>query len=539
VAEDGGFPLVWIGTVTGPEVRPIASSGSALRYLDDVRVEVDGPLGSGPTGTCIREDRSVINSDFDVNPAARPWRQAALVHGFRASAAFPLHRAGQTVGALTLYAMRPGAFDFEHVKLLDALSADLSYALEAMDHERRRREAETALRESEHSLRESDQRKSEFLAVLSHELRNPLAPIRSSLYILERAVPASDQARRARAVLDRQVGHLSHLVDDLLDLTRISRNKIQLDRQVLDLNDLVRRTVEDHRTLFEKSGRHVAAIPTPECVRVKADPTRLVQVIGNLLLNAAKFTEPGGYTTVSVFADQVVGQAVLRVSDTGIGIQPDLLVRLFEPFMQADTSLDRSKGGLGLGLALVKGLVDLHGGDVRAYSEGPGKGSEFVVRLPLVAEEAVDFEASCGSTRRSGRRVLIIEDNVDAADSLREVLEFDDHEVAVAYTGPDGLAIAREFRPEVVLCDIGLPGMDGFAVARALCADDALGAPFLVALSGYAMPDDLQRAAEAGFKEHLAKPPSPERLQELLRSYPTAAGGLGLWRGVESGSGGR
>ncbi|MBI5545393.1 MAG: PocR ligand-binding domain-containing protein [Deltaproteobacteria bacterium] len=373
------------------------------------------------------------------------------------------------------------------------------------------------------SLQEADQRKNEFLAMLSHELRNPLAPIRNSLHLLERAAPGGDQARRAQAVIDRQVGHLSRLVDDLLDVTRIERNKIRLERQVLDLHDLVRRTVEDHRSLFEKSEVQLEVRLEPERVSVSADGTRLAQVIGNLLQNAAKFTGPGGRTEVSVCVDSAERQAVIRVSDTGVGLPPELLGRLFLPFMQADATLDRSKGGLGLGLALVKGLVELHGGGVCARSDGPGRGAEFVVRLPLAVEGAATAEPCRANAQPAGRRVLIIEDNVDAADSLRDVLELAAHEVAVAYNGPEGLAKARELHPEIVLCDIGLPGMDGFEIARAFKADENLRACFLIALSGYALPEDLQRASEAGFERHLAKPLSLERLEELLESLPRPA----------------
>jgi len=374
----------------------------------------------------------------------------------------------------------------------------------------------TERRRAEDALREADRRKDEFMAVLSHELRNPLAPIRNSLHILERAAPGGDQARRAQTVIDRQVGHLSHLVDDLLDVTRISRNKVRLDRQVLDLNDLVRRTIEDHRSLFEKNEVRVEARFAPEPIRVNADGTRLAQVVGNLLQNAAKFTSRGQHTTVSVSVDRAQQQAVISVSDTGVGMPPEVLARLFQPFMQADTTLDRSKGGLGLGLALVKGLVELHGGTIDAHSDGLGRGAEFIVRLPLAIEAGAAAEAKRASSKPAGRRVLIIEDNIDAADSLREVLEFGEHEIVVAYNGPEGVAKAREFRPEVVLCDIGLPGMDGFDVARAFRADEGLKGTYLVALSGYALPEDVQRAQEAGFDRHLAKPPSLEKIEEVL-----------------------
>ena len=378
-----------------------------------------------------------------------------------------------------------------------------------------RTRAEEALWAANEQLVEADRRKNEFLAVLSHELRNPLAPIRNSLYVLEHAAPGGEQARRAQQVIGRQSGHLSRLVDDLLDVTRISQNKIRLERQNLDLGELVRRTMEDLCSVFEKNGVALEARLPAECVEVNGDATRLAQVVGNLLQNAAKFTKRGGRATVSISVDASSRRAELRVSDSGVGIEPELLGRLFEPFMQADTTLDRSKGGLGLGLALVKGLVELHGGDVQVRSEGPGKGSEFLVRLPLV-QWAVHVPGERPGAAAPGRRVLIIEDNVDAADSLREVLELGAHEVAVAYSGAEGLTKAREFQPDVVLCDIGLPGMSGFDVARSFKAEEGLKSALLVALSGYTMQEDLQRATEAGFERHLAKPPNIAKLEALL-----------------------
>jgi two-component system, chemotaxis family, CheB/CheR fusion protein len=381
-----------------------------------------------------------------------------------------------------------------------------------------RMKAEEALRVANAQLAEADQRKNEFLAVLSHELRNPLTPIRNSLYILERVTPGGDQARRAQEVIGRQSGQLARLVDDLLDVTRISRNKIQLQHGPLDLNELVRRTVEDHHSLFEGKGIAVETALAEQRLPMSGDAARLAQMVGNLLQNAAKFTPAGGRVAVSTAVAPSGGRAILRISDNGVGIEPAMLTRLFQPFTQAEATLDRSKGGLGLGLALVKGLVEMHGGDVRAHSDGPGRGAEFVVELPLEATSADQGSPTAVGAKPSRRRVLIIEDNIDAADSLREVLAFGDHVVEVAYNGPEGLARAREFKPEVVLCDIGLPGMDGFEVARAFRADEALKGTYLVALSGYALPEDLQRAQEAGFDRHLAKPPSPEKIEEALAS---------------------
>jgi PAS domain S-box-containing protein len=390
-------------------------------------------------------------------------------------------------------------------------------------------QTEAALRESEEryrtlaeELREADNRKNEFLAILSHELRNPLAAIQNSLNILDRTKPGSDQALLAKSIIDRQVRQLSHLVDDLLDITRITQKKIKLQRQRLELNELVRRTLEDHRSLFEKSGVRLEAELAPTPIFSNADGARLAQVVGNLLMNAAKFTDYGGHTRVCLESDATQQQAIIRVIDTGIGLAPETLPRLFRPFMQAETTLDRSRGGLGLGLALSKGLVELHGGKLKANSAGIGKGAEFVVCLPL--EETASNEEQPSITLEiahpNRRRVLIIDDIVDVADTLRDLIKLNDHEVAVAYNGPEGLAKAREFQPEVLLCDIGLPKMNGYDIAKAIRQDETLKGIFLVALTGYAMPEDLQRATEAGFDYHLAKPVDLDELNRMLTEIP-------------------
>jgi PAS domain S-box-containing protein len=363
------------------------------------------------------------------------------------------------------------------------------------------------------TLRESDRRKDEFLAVLSHELRNPLAPIRTSLHVLERTDPGSEQGRRAQAVIDRQVTHLTRLVDDLLDVTRISRGKIQLRRERIELGEVARRTMDDYRVSFEASGIALEGRFGSEYFWVNADATRMAQVIGNLLGNAAKFTPRGGKVEVSL--QRGGPQVVVCVRDTGFGIAPEMIGRLFEPFTQAPQDLDRNRGGLGLGLALVKGLVELHGGTVDAASEGPGRGAEFTIRLPLEAPPEKGTRAARPRAAQA-RRVLVIEDNVDAADSLKQLLEISGHDVQVAYDGPTGLEVAKRFRPDVVLCDIGLPGMSGYEVAHAFRADGDLRSARLVALTGYAAPEDKQRVAEAGFAEHVAKPPSAEIIERVV-----------------------
>jgi two-component system CheB/CheR fusion protein len=373
----------------------------------------------------------------------------------------------------------------------------------------------TANRRMMEELREADRRKSDFIAVLSHELRNPLAAIQLSLHVLEHGAPGSEPVSASRRIVDRQLGQLVHLVDDLLDISRITQNKIQLQRTRVDVNDLVRATVEDNRAILEKDGVVVEAGLAAAPIYVNADGVRVAQVLTNLLANAVKFTPAGGKARVSV-SSEPSGEAVLRVTDSGAGIDPAVLPRVFDPFMQAERPLARAGtgAGLGLGLALVKGLVELHGGKVSATSAGKGCGAEFVVRLPLDASVAPSPPISAPSVAQ--RRVLVIEDDLDVADALRSALEVGGHEVTVAADGPDGIAMARSLKPDAVLCDIGLPDMDGYEVARRMRADPALSGTFLIALSGYAQAEDVQTARAAGFDAHLAKPASLAKVQRLI-----------------------
>jgi PAS domain S-box-containing protein len=376
----------------------------------------------------------------------------------------------------------------------------------------------------EEALREADRRKNEFLGVLSHELRNPLAPVRNALWLLDHGDSSGARAARAKEIINRQVAHLSRIVDDLLDVTRITRGKIHLQKARIDLLELVRRTIDDHRTLFSARDVALTSRLAQLPIWIDADSTRVSQAVGNLLQNAAKFTDPGGH--VEVTADRnAQGMALVAVRDDGVGIEPANLGRMFEPFTQADESLHRTRGGLGLGLSLVKGLVELNGGSVEARSEGPGRGAEFVLRLPLAPEQpVVSGEPRSAGAAMSSRRVLVIEDNLDAAETLREMLEMWGHEVAVAHDGRVGVEKARAFAPDVVLCDIGLPVMDGYEVARAIRADPEIASTFLVAVTGYALPEDQRRAAEAGFIRHLGKPVAIEVMEEVLATAPRLGG---------------
>ena len=366
-------------------------------------------------------------------------------------------------------------------------------------------------------LRRANQSKDQFLAVLAHELRNPLGPMLNGLHLLRLAGADRNVAERAREMMERQVRHMARLVDDLLDVSRIPRGKLKLQNEMLDLARLVKTTTEDRRTLLEQGGlRLVLHVPqTP--VRIVGDQTRLAQVVANLLDNAIKFTQRGNQIMVTVSVDLDARQAVLVIADEGIGIEPHSLPRVFDVFAQADRSLERESSGLGLGLALVKGLTELHGGAVSASSAGRGQGAEFTVRLPLQPEPAaVTDDAAGAELSEQRRRVLIIEDNRDAADMLRLVLQIQGHDVRTAHSGPEGVRLAGEWRPEVILCDIGLPGLDGYAVAAALRSNPATSRARLVAITGYGGEENRRRALEAGFDQHLTKPVSPDQLQETL-----------------------
>jgi PAS domain S-box-containing protein len=377
-----------------------------------------------------------------------------------------------------------------------------------------RKRAEEALRDAHAKLVEADRRKDDWLGMLSHELRNPLAPIRTSVRLLEHAGASEEQAKRARAVIARQTEHLARLVDDLLDVTRIVHGKVVLQRERLDLRDVVARAVEDAEASLQQRGVRLTLELPDHSVWVDADATRITQVIGNLLANARKFTQPADEVLVSL--RQAGTAAELTVRDTGAGIDPELMPSLFDAFVQGKRTLARSEGGLGLGLATVRGLVQLHGGSVRASSEGQGLGAEFVVTLPTVEPLVAANRPHAEPRRAAGRRyVLVVDDNHDAAQSLADLVGLLGHDVAVAYDGPSAIKAAQARRPDVVLCDIGLPGKSGYEVAKVLRSVN--GGPLrLVAVSGYAQAEDYERSKAAGFDAHVAKPPDLDQIESLL-----------------------
>jgi signal transduction histidine kinase len=376
--------------------------------------------------------------------------------------------------------------------------------------------ARGAAAELNHQLRSEHQRKDEFLAMLAHELRNPLAPMTSAIEIMRRS-PERDPALldRQLAVMTRQLHQLTHLVDDLLDVSRVSRGLIELRREVLRLDELLAASLDASRPLVESRGHRVRVVEAQAPLHVNGDRVRLTQVFSNLLNNAAKYTPPGGEIEVRVL--QEGAQACVRISDTGVGIPKEMLDSIFEMFTQVPGSLDRAPGGLGIGLTLVRMLVDSHGGAVRAESAGPGQGSTFHVLLPLVAAPTSSAPADApGKPARLQARVMVVDDNVDAAQSLAEILRLMGAEVSVAHDGAHALEFAQAWgQPDIVLLDIGLPGMDGYATAREWRRRFGNSAN-LHALTGYGTAEDKRRTAQAGFDGHLVKPVSFEQLQALL-----------------------
>jgi signal transduction histidine kinase/ActR/RegA family two-component response regulator len=363
---------------------------------------------------------------------------------------------------------------------------------------------------------EAEKRREEFLAMLAHELRNPLAPIRTGLQVL-RLTESQDTVTRTRAMIERQVANLTRLIDDLLNVSRITRGKIHLKKEMVNVLDVLTQAVDGRARLATEKGLRIDIVRPPDGAQVcvEADSTRLEQMIDNLLTNAIKFTPDNG--SIQLEASQEGTHAVIRVRDSGIGIPPQILPRVFDLFAQADRPLDRSQGGLGIGLTVVKTLAELHGGTAQAFSEGEGKGTEIVIRLPAVSGAAMCAHQRVQRLNRGPfrpARVLVIEDNRDAADVLATYLRTRGHFVQVAYDGDSGLSAALRERPDVVVCDIGLPGMDGYQLARALRADGLQST--LVAVTGYGEPRDRERGRHAGFQHYLVKPADPEELARLL-----------------------
>jgi PAS domain S-box-containing protein len=374
----------------------------------------------------------------------------------------------------------------------------------------------TAAKQAEDALKDADRRKDQFLAILAHEIRNPLAAIRNAALVME--MQGSEETLRwTQGVISRNSNHLSRLLEDLLDSSRVTQGKIQLRKERLDLNEVIRRAVESVKPLFEEK-KHTFTLDAPAAKTIiEGDAARIEQILVNLLTNAAKYTDSGGDIRVAL---RRADKAIITVQDNGIGIAPDMVEQIFEPFAQVEKAIDRSQGGLGVGLTLARSLVELHGGTIEVKSAGVGQGSAFSFSLPLADE--VTTEPAAPDSRLAcdrGLRILVVDDNRDSALGLARILEHWGYDVKTAHDGPSAIELARTDIPDVVLLDIGLPGLDGYQVAKRLKQDEALKAPKLIAISGYGQEEDRRRSREAGFDHHLVKPADLELLSTILSTY--------------------
>jgi signal transduction histidine kinase/ActR/RegA family two-component response regulator len=441
----------------------------------------------------------------------------------------PIRLEGKVVGIVQMMSDTPGAYRREHLSILESLVAPMAVALQNAElYARAHREiaermrVEHALKQSEERLRAADKHKDEFLATLAHELRNPLAPIRTTVALLQSDGPEHEHLAPGLAVIERQMGHMARLLDDLLDINRISRGTLPLRTERVELADVVGRAVEASRPMVD-AGRHQLSVTLEGGpIVLAADGTRLAQVLSNLLNNAARYSDAG--SRIELQGGRQGDEVVIRVRDHGIGIAPGLLPRIFEPFLAIDHVFERSRGGLGIGLSLVRRLVELHGGRVVAASEGPGKGSEFTVYLPQAAEVPPQAPAPPRAAAQAAarRRILVVDDVTDSADSLVQLLRKQGHEALAAYDGEEAVRVAIDYRPDVVLLDLGLPLLNGWEAARRIRELGGSRSPQMIAITGWGPDENRERTREAGFTHHLVKPVDPMVLAQLLASTEPA-----------------
>jgi signal transduction histidine kinase/CheY-like chemotaxis protein len=476
-------------------LRVVVARGLTPEVVEKFRWSVPG---FGACGAELKEKGRVMILDAPNDPAFSPVRDAVLEAGFRAVQATPLlSRDGHLLGIITTHFTEARLLTDRELRVLDLL------ARQAADFIERTQATE--------ALRENDRRKDEFLATLAHELRNPLAPLRTALELARMKPSDPEASARVLDIMDRQLSNLVRLVDDLLDLSRVTRGKIELKREVVDVSRVLENAIETSRHRFETRKQRLELTLPKESLKVYGDPVRLAQIFSNLLNNASKYTAEGGNIHVALAREGA--KAVVVVRDDGIGIEPQSLPHIFEMFVQERRG---STEGLGVGLTLARQLVVLHEGEIGAKSEGAGKGSEFTVSLPILDFVHSESAPSSEEPTAAPRRVLVVDDNRDAALMLGEALEDCGHSVRVAFDGESALRAAAELRPEVVLLDLGLPDIDGHEVARRLRLLVPEPRPMVVAITGWGQPEDRRRTLEAGFDRHLVKPVNLVTIREIL-----------------------
>ena len=495
-ADKGTVQLIGADGVT----RVAAQRGFEAEFLDFFNgvAERDGSAFAHT----LRSGELVLIEDVELDGPSEPLRSIARAGGYRAVISYPLITAeGTPHGQLSVHFVRP------HRPSEPELSRLTLYVRHASDFVQRCK--------VEQALHEANQRKNVFLALLGHELRNPLAPITNASELLSLTIPHGSRAQPAVDIVKRQTAQLSRLVDDLLDIGRITQGRVQLRRSPIDLGSIVAQAVETIDGQLRQKEQEISIITsTSEALWVNGDFARLVQCVGNILSNAVKYTDAHGKIRLETRADGP--NVVIQISDNGAGISPELLPSVFDLFVQSERTLDRAQGGLGIGLSIVKKLVEMHDGEVRASSIGLGHGATFVIRLPRIARPDTKTAHPCVVAHVSPKRVLIVEDNIDGAKSLAMLLGVQGHEVAAVHSGEEALGQIETLKPDVALVDVGLPGMDGYALAQRLRSIPQLGGLRLIALTGYGQTEDRQRALAAGFDEHLTKPVSLPVLERVL-----------------------
>jgi PAS domain S-box-containing protein len=511
-AEKGNIQLL---DAEGSKLSIVAQRGFGPDYLEFFR-EVSATDDSAYS-RALRSGQRILIEDVETDGSCAPFRALARTAGYCSMISTPLMSAdGAPLGMVSSHFRLIHRPSQQELRRLDL------YLRQASDFIQRCK-LEQELQRSEEALRDADRRKDEFLALLAHELRNPLAPIRYALAANRKSGRTPEQRKRAEEIIERQVTHMSCLLDDLLDVSRITRNSLELKKNPTELTLVVGSAIETARPMLDTK-RHTLSVDLPKrAVRLEADAVRLAQVFSNLLINAAKYTDPGGH--IQLRAVREGNEIVVAVRDNGIGISADMMPRLFAMFSQAQAALGRSEGGLGIGLSLVRGLVTLHGGSVEAHSDGPGCGSEFIVRLPAgtpvddPADTEVEAEALVAG---AGMKILVVDDNRDAADACAALLELSGHHVQTAYTGRRALELAETFRPHALLLDIGLPDLDGYQLAAKVRAAPWGRGIILIAVTGWGQEEDRRRAFDAGFDHHLTKPIAAETVESLLQSLRPA-----------------